>query len=200
MLIVKESAPGVIEEIAPGSSFNGPGGVLHSWQVTDLWDAVQLASIGVYRVVPAVLPADPQATITGYHFERNGMDVVQVLDVVAAPAPTKDELKTYLAQVRLDKEVGGMSSETFGQLLTDRETRSIIAQTIQSIDLGIVQAPITWKAPSGFVALDRAAFVGIATEVANFVQQTFDKESQVSALIDSGDVSTKAEILTAFAS
>lgn len=200
MLIVKESAPGVFEEIAPGSSFNGPGGVLHSWQVTDLWDTVQLASIGVYRVAPAVLPADPQATITGYHFERNGMDVVQVLDVVAAPALTKYELKTYLAQVRLDKEVGGMSSETFGQLLTDRETRSIIAQTIQSIDLGIVQAPITWKAPSGFVVLDRAAFVGIATEVANFVQQTFDKESQVSALIDSGDVSTKAEILTAFAS
>lgn len=92
-----------------------------------------------------------------------------------------------------------MVSQTFGQLYTDRDTRALVAQSIQSIDLGIVLAPINWKAPSGFTQLDRAALIAISTEVAAFVQATFDKEAEVDSKIDDGTITTKAEIDAAFA-
>lgn len=199
MLIAKEVSPGVFEEVFPGQSFSGLDGALHGWQCVELWSDADLASVGVFKVQPAAMPADPETQVTGYHFERSGDSVVQVLEV-QMPAPlTKAKLKEYLAQIRFLKEVNGMFSETYGELLTDRDTRALIAQTIQSIDLGIVTEPINWKAPGGFTPLNRAAFVGIATEVANFVQQTFDKESQVEARIDSGELTTKEQVQAAFA-
>ncbi|ARQ95332.1 hypothetical protein [Bradyrhizobium phage BDU-MI-1] len=145
------------------------------------------------------MPSDPETVVTGYHFERNGELISQVLDKLPPRAPTKDELKAYLAELRFNKEVGGMMSATFGYLLTDRDTRAIIAQTIQSIDLGVVQEPIVWKATGGFVELNRAALVGIATETVAFVQMTFDKEAEVSARIDSGELVKKVDVATAFA-
>ena len=97
-------------------------------------------------------------------------------------------------------EVEGIVSKTYGPLLTDRDTRAIIGQTIQSIDLGIVQAPVNFKTGNGFVPLDRAAFVAIATEIAAHVQSTFDKEGQIDAKINDGTITTKAEIDAAFSS
>lgn len=194
-IIVRENAPGQFEELPFGQSIVN-GDVMHPWQVVDLWTDAELAAEKVYRATRAFVPADKIAT--GYHFERNGSQVVQVYELVDAPASTVDELKDYLAQVRFEKEVAGMVSQTYGPLLTDRDTRAIVAQSIQSIDLGIVQAPIMWKAPGGFVSLSRADFVGIATEMAAHVQGTFDKEAAVSAQIDAGEISTKAGVLAAF--
>lgn len=199
-LVVRETSPGVFEEILPGSSFFDSHGTLHSWQVAELWNNAELATINVYRIDPAPMPTDPDAVVTGYHFKRNGSLIEQVLDLLPPRAATKDELKAYLAELRFNKEVGGMVSATYGYLLTDRDTRAIIAQTIQSLDLGIVQEPIVWKPPTGFVEVNRAALVGIATEVVAYVQMTFDKESEVSAKIDSGELTKKTQVATAFAS
>ena len=77
---------------------------------------------------------------------------------------------------------------------------AIVGQTIQSIDLGIVTAPVNFKTPQGFVPLDRAAFVAIATEMAAHVQSTFDKEGQVDAQIQAGTITTKAAVDAALTS
>jgi hypothetical protein len=199
MLIVKETAPETFEEISFGSSFVASDGALHGWQCAELWKDAELNAVGVYRVQPVVPPTDPEVTISGYHFERVGSEIVQVLDLVYPPPPTKETLIEYAAAKRFDIEVGGIVSNTYGPLLTDRDTRSIIAQTIQSIDLGIVAGPINWKTPQGFVLLDRAAFVAIATELAAHVQSTFDKEDEIEAQIEAGTITTKAEIDAAFA-
>ena len=198
MLIVKEIAPGQFQEIAYGSSFTGSGGSLHGWQCTELWSDSQLAQVGVYRVDLAAPPSDPEVIVNGYHFERIAGRVMQVIDL-SQPAPqTKQQLKDYAATKRYDAEVGGMTSEVFGRLFTDRDTRSIIGQTIQSIDLGIVAEPVNFKTASGFIALSRADFVAIATALANHVQSTFDREDAVDASIEAETVTTKAQIDAAF--
>jgi hypothetical protein len=194
MLIAKETAPGVFEEIAIGSSFIGSDTALHGWQVIELWSDADLNAIGVFRVQPASPPTDPAVTISGFHFERVNGVVTQILDLVQPPPPTKQNLLDYTASRRFDLEVGGITSQTYGQLLTDRDTRAIIAQTIQSIDLGIIQAPVNFKTPNGFASLDRAAFVGIATELAAHVQSTFDKEGVVDGKINDGTITTKAGV------
>ncbi|OKO83375.1 hypothetical protein AC629_22810 [Bradyrhizobium sp. NAS80.1] len=120
-------------------------------------------------------------------------------DPVPMPVLTKSDLKAYAASVRYAKETGGMTSATYGDLFTDRDTRSLIAQTIQSIDLDIIAAPITWKTPTGFQPLDRARLVAISTEVAAFVQSQFDKEAQTDAEIDAGTITTTAHVDAVFA-
>lgn len=117
--------------------------------------------------------------------------------VLKAPVPGVD-LKAYIADARYNFEVGGIVSQSFGPLLTDRATQSMLARTIQSIDLGIIAAPINFKAPSGFVQLDRAALVAISTEVAAHVQTAFGKEAQLLAGVDSGSITTTTQIDAAF--
>jgi len=199
VLIVKEKSQNVFEEVPTGSSFVGSDGALHGWQCAEMWTDADLAKIGVYRVQPAPPPTDADVKIAGYHFERSGTAVVQIIDIIQPPAPTKDQLTAYAAAKRYNKEIGGMLSSTFGFLYTDRDTRSLIGQTIQSIDLGIVQAPINWKTPSGFQPLDRASLMAISKEVVAFVQAAFDRESEVDAKIADGTITTKAEIDAAFA-
>lgn len=201
MLIVKDNGQNQFEEILPGSSFVGSDEALHPWQCVELWSDAELNAVGVYKLQPAALPADPDVHILGYHFERDGEgNVVQVLDLQLPGPLTKEQLTAYAAAKRYDKEIGGMVSQTFGHLFTDRDTRALIAQTIQSIDLGIVQAPINWKTPGGFTSLDRAAFIAISTEVAAFVQATFDTEAEIDGQIADGTITTKSEIDAAFAS
>lgn len=199
MLIVKDNGQSGFQEIFHGNSFIGSDDALHPFQCIELWSEADLNAVGVYKVQPAVPPTDPEVKISGYHFERVNGVISQVLDLIQPDPPTKLKLKDYAASKRYEKEVGGMVSQTFGPLYTDRDTRALVAQTIQSIDLGIIQGPINWKAPSGFTHLDRAALIAISTEVAAFVQATFDKEAEVDSKIDDGTFTTKAEIDAAFA-
>lgn len=83
MVIVQESAPNLFTEIAPGMSFKA-GGVLHPWQVAELWSDEDLATIGVYHVEPAEVP--PYKVVTNTAYERDGSGkVVQVLTLEDAP-------------------------------------------------------------------------------------------------------------------
>lgn len=110
-----------------------------------------------------------------------------------AGAPERS-LKAYAAAKRFAVETGGIVSGAFGPILTDRATQSMLARTIQSIDLGIISPPIKFKGPAGFVMLDRAALVGISTEVAAHIQAAFDTEGDVVAEIEAGTITTTAQI------
>lgn len=123
-------------------------------------------------------------------------DKVAAINIAAARTAA---LSAYATSKRFEKEVGGMVSQTFGPLYTDRDTRGLMGQAIQSIDLGLIQPPINWKAASGFIELDRATLVAISSEVATFVQSTFDKESEVDGMIAAGTITVRAQIDAAFA-
>lgn len=118
--------------------------------------------------------------------------------ILQEPTLTGDALKTalkaYAAAKRKQIETGGMVSQTFGHLYTDRETRAILGQIIQSIDLGIITPPVKFKAPGGFVMLDRDAFIAISAEVGQHVQAAFNVEGDVSEAIDAETITTKSEI------
>jgi hypothetical protein len=81
---VRETSPGVFEELAPGQSIkvvrNGLPDVYFSATVANVWTDAELAAIGIYRVPPAVVP--PNQRSTGMRYERQGDKVVQVLDLV----------------------------------------------------------------------------------------------------------------------
>lgn len=83
MIAVQETAPGVFTEIARGMSFEASG-VLHPWQVAELWSDEDLAAIGVYRVEPAEIP--PYKAVTNTSYERDETSkVIQVLTLEDAP-------------------------------------------------------------------------------------------------------------------
>lgn len=124
-----------------------------------------------------------------------GLTMVRESDHVVAPVPkTQEELKAYAARKRYALEVGGITSPTFGPLSTDRETRAILGQAIQSLDIGLATAPIRFKTPNGFVSLDRAASVAISGEIVAHVQSTFNIEDTVDSAINNGTITTFAEI------
>lgn len=116
----------------------------------------------------------------------------------AGPLPSIGELKAYAAKRRYEIQSSGVVSQTYGPLLTDRDTTSIIAQAIQSIDLGITTDPINFKTPSGFFPLMRSDLVAISVEIVAHVQSCFDAEGEVAAAIDAMTITTIAEIDAAF--
>lgn len=120
-------------------------------------------------------------------------------EVVAfEPLPPPVDLAAYAADRRWRREVGGMMSPTFGHLYTDRETRAIIGQKIQLIDLGMIVEPVNVKTGAGFQPFSRAALVAIGTEVDAYVQACFDLEMQVLGEIGAGTITSTAEIDVAF--
>jgi hypothetical protein len=70
----------------------------------------------------------------------------------------------------------------------------MIGDIIQSIDLGIVNEPVNFKSPSGFVRLSRPQFVTFAKEMAAHVQASFNVEETVINAIKSGAITTASEI------
>lgn len=158
------------------------------------------------RTLQALLALGFQASMTGdepqseaEYFERVVVHSGERPDWATVTAkmsegPSPAELRAHAAVRRYDVETGGIVSGTFGPMLTDRATQSMLASTIQSIDLGIVSTPINFKAPSGFVGLDRAALVAISTEIAAHVQAAFNTEATVVAAIEAGTITTRAEI------
>jgi hypothetical protein len=78
MLIVQETSIDTFVEIMQGTSFKDAGGVLHGWDVTQMWTDEELAGIGVYRIQPAAITEG--RTPTGYTFSRDGAGAIsQVL-------------------------------------------------------------------------------------------------------------------------
>lgn len=111
---------------------------------------------------------------------------------------TKDELKAYAAAVRYDKEVGGFTVSGVAYP-TDRETQAKLtgAYALAQVNPSIL---VDWKLPGGgFTTLDAAAITAVASAVGIFVQQCFSVEAAVGVDIDSGAITTRAQIDARFA-
>ncbi len=134
------------------------------------------------------IPADPE----NRDYARLVDDGIDIAEHVADAASMAD-LLAYAADRRWRAETGGI---THGGLMvqTDPASQANVSQAIQSIDLGIVTAPLPWKTASGFLMLSRADLVGIAVAIAAHVQACFAIEAAIAADIDRGGITTLTEI------
>jgi hypothetical protein len=110
----------------------------------------------------------------------------------------KAALKAYAAMVRYNKEnggfkVGGMSYATD----LDSQAKLNGAYCLAQINPNVA---ISWKLPGGtFATLKAADITAAATAVGTFVQQCFSTEATVGIAIDSGAITTTAQIDAQFA-
>ncbi len=94
----------------------------------------------------------------------------------------KSTLKDELASIRYDHEIDGVIVN--GQtILTDRESQATIASAKLYSDANPDKA-ISWKAASGWTALDNATITATAKAVGDYVQACFDREKELSEAID----------------
>lgn len=148
------------------------------------------------------IECDPSFAGTDAEYQApEGLTLVPEADYTPPPPPdpTSLELKAYASAKRFAIQTGGVTSQTYGPLLTDRDTTAIIGQAIQSIDLGIAPEPTNFKTPSGFFPLMRSDLIAISTAIVAHVQACFDKEGEVAAAIDANAITTIAEIDAEFA-
>lgn len=114
------------------------------------------------------------------------------------PEPEPVDLKVYAGKVRKTIEEQDVVLPSGVAVQSDTESQGKIAQTILSIDLGLISQPVNWKSSSGFVLLTRADLITVGTAVAQHVQRSFNAEMAVVMQIDAGTVTTATEVDAAF--
>lgn len=104
----------------------------------------------------------------------------------------------YLSVLRRQVEEQGVVLPNGVVVKSDVESQGKIAQTIQSIDLGLIDEPVNWKAKGGFVPLFRPDLIIVGRAVAQHVQRSFNAEMAVMDQIEAGAVATHEEVEAAF--
>lgn len=112
-------------------------------------------------------------------------------------------LWTYANQVQWDKATGGYTVTVGEQPVTFKTTsEGMSLMTGKSVRLMQPDPPVSivWQTGlTDFVDIPAADFLGIATEIADFVQSTFDLLKEVIAEIDSGQITSREQIDAIFA-
>jgi hypothetical protein len=174
---------------------------------------VFLVPAGCVEVAPPAFDADTQRA----HWDGAGWIVEEILlpepEPVPEPPPQPEFpppvvpeipeepplLATeYASLVRRTIEEQGVVLPNGVVVKSDVESQGKIAQTIQSIDLGLIEEPVNWKAKSGFVPLTRADLIAVGRAVAQHVQRAFNAEMAVMAQIDAGTIENHEQVDAAF--
>lgn len=112
------------------------------------------------------------------------------------PPPTAVPLDAYAAAKRWQVETGGIVVSG-ASIDTTRESQAMITGA-HAYAQANPEATISFKAAGGFVTLDAATMIAVASAVGQHVQACFAREAAVVAAITAGDVTTTAEIDAAF--
>jgi len=116
--------------------------------------------------------------------------------IEAPPPPPPRPLPEVAADMRWQKEVGGITVNGVNVLTDDRSKLMIIGARMKAVEDG--NTTKQWKTPGGFVTLDAATLIAIGDAVEAHVQACFDKEAEVLALIDGGTIVTPEQVAAAF--
>lgn len=130
-------------------------------------------------------PSFNPETETRTESQAIAVDATEVPYTVTAKslATVKAQRKAEVASRRYLAEVGGVFVSGI-TVATDRQSQAMITGAKKSLDDGLIQAPIDWKAGGGFVQLDAAALSAVAAAVATHVQACFTNEKVLCAEID----------------
>lgn len=185
----------------------GPADTFSAWRGTPIndvwyprdieakWSSNDLAAIGLY--IP--LPADPVPegkVSTGKAVQRVNGEVrfVHVLEDV--PAPSKSELLAYAAELRWQKEIGGIEING-AQVMTDRVSQSLISGAFSLVQHD-PETVIDFKMADGWVQLDAGTMTALAVAVRKHIQACFAIEKSVAAKVNNGTITTHTEIEVEF--
>lgn len=135
----------------------------------------------------------------------NGVEVAMTPEEIAefeasrAPAPLNvTALRAYLAQVRWQKETGGITVAGITVHTDDRSKMMLMGARVHAAADPGFTAP--WKTSDGsFVILDAATITALSNAVLAHVNACFAREAEVQAAILEEAVTTTAAIDEAFA-
>lgn len=101
--------------------------------------------------------------------------------------------RTALAELRWQRETGGVTLPDGTVLQTTRDAQAQIANAVQASALGLVAFPLPWKAATGWVDLtDQVVLRTVAAIVAGHVAACFRAEKAVDQQIEIGRVENLA--------
>jgi len=138
--------------------------------------------------------ADDSSPETHYSFVKvemidNGQDITSGTWL----SEISKELKlAVLADIRWRKEIGGITLMDGSKMWSDRDTQSKLAAA-KAEAVADPTFSVRWKGIDGWVALDATAIVGVANAVRDHVKACFDREADLTDLIDQDidtDIST----------
>jgi len=199
MIIVREIAPDEFVEMAAGPSIIGPDGTQYPWQVVELWSDAELAQINIYRVAPLEVPDGKRLVAQGFARQAGTVVHAPVLeDIPPLPAPTKSELGEYAANLRYEREIGGVAWGDY-VIQSDRESQSKLLAEFVAIGAGLRADPSPWKfADNRFATVSNADMATICLAARAHVAAMFALEETVQTQITAGTITTFAEIDAAF--
>lgn len=117
--------------------------------------------------------------------------------------PTISDLIAYANKAQWKKATGGYTTTINGQSVTfatTSDSMALINGKFARFQQPNAPASVDWQvSPTEFVTLTAADFNALAINIADFVQATFDKLPQLIADINSGAVTTTAQIDQVFA-
>lgn len=117
-------------------------------------------------------------------------------DEAAVAANLKPTLKAKLAEIRYNTVDAGFELGGVRILCDTRTTAYLTAIFIEAqADPAFT---VQWKAPTGFVTLTSAMIAQISRAARGYVQKCFDAEAAVLAKIESGEVTSDAQMQAAF--
>jgi hypothetical protein len=111
-------------------------------------------------------------------------------------------LITYANAVQWAKATGGYEVEISGQPVvfpTTSESMGLISGKAQRLEQPNPPTEIIWQTGvDTFITIPAADFTGIAVEIADFVQGTFDKLKDVMSEIGDGTITSREQVVAAF--
>ena len=129
----------------------------------------------------------------------SNIDLTQLITADDKAAEARAKAYADLADLRWQRETGGLSLPGGMSIVTTRESQAQIAGVVQSICAGLISEPLDWKLASGWAALSAQDVQELARAVTTHVKTCFAAERQVAEWLAAqpGDVSA-ADLRTAF--
>ncbi|WP_316200920.1 MULTISPECIES: hypothetical protein [unclassified Bradyrhizobium] len=155
--------------------------------------------------LPHPIPGFSEGVISIQH-DTAGGDWIwdgEALSAPPVPPPTIEQLIGHANSVQWSKATGGYVTTINGEQVafpTSPESLSLINGKHARLQQANPPASVLWQAgATSFITIAAADFERIAVEVADFVQVTFEELQPVIEKILSGEISTLAQIDSAFA-
>ena len=84
-----------------------------------------------------------------------------------------------LADLRWQRETGGLALPDGRQAQTSREARALLNSTVAALQAGLITAPVAWKLASGWEQMTAEQLTGLAAAVQSHVTRCFVAEQAV---------------------
>lgn len=166
-------------------------GVTYPLNIETLYPDNELQALGLY-IPQEPVEHDPLDNIfDGYEFVNGTVYKKYTREVI-----TPEILKDYSGSYRKNYEESGITVNGAG-IYTNRESQFMISGIFNFCQVNPALV-IQYKTIDGFITANSTVMQGIAIAVGTHVQNCFAKESEVSDLIDSGDITTRDEIVAAY--